>query len=221
MVDGTPAERIGLQPGDTLVGAEGQRWTTWDEASAFLSQSPGRTIDLTYVPAEGKNAGEETTVAVTLGKNPNATEKGFLGVGPDFETKSLGPLRAAWLSVVGLKDVTWGVFYGIYMIAREPSIATGDQGAMGMVGIVDVSGDAVRQGWYPILLALLSANLAIINLIPILPFDGGHIFFNVVEKIRGRRVGPKVLERVVAVGVTLLIVLFVLLTFNDLQRIFG
>jgi regulator of sigma E protease len=84
-----------------------------------------------------------------------------------------------------------------------------------------VSGEAVRQGWYPLLLAFLSANLAIINLLPILPFDGGHIFFNVIEKIRGRRMDPKVLERVVAFGVTLLILLFVFLTFNDLKRIFG
>jgi regulator of sigma E protease len=113
------------------------------------------------------------------------------------------------------------VFYGFYLLGSGAVDVTGDEGAMGVVGIVDVSGEAVRQGWYPILLALLSANLAIINLLPILPFDGGHIFFNVVEKIRGRRVSPKVLERVVAVGVTLLILLFVLLTFNDLQRIFG
>lgn len=221
VVKQTPAQYIGLQPGDRLVGADGERWTSWDQASAFLSKSPGRTIRLTYVPAEGPGAGEERTVAVTLGENPNAKGNGFLGVGPRFERVSLGPARAAWLSLVGLKDVTWGVFYGIYLIAREPSIATGDQGALGVVGIVDVSGEAVRQGWYPILLALLSANLAIINLIPILPFDGGHIFFNVVEKIRGRRVDPRVLERVVAVGVTLLILLFVFLTFNDLQRIFG
>ena len=52
------------------------------------------------------------------------------------------PAKAAWLSLVGLKDVTWGVFYGFYLIAKDPSIATGDQGAMGVVGIVDVSGQA-------------------------------------------------------------------------------
>jgi len=92
---------------------------------------------------------------------------------------------------------------------------------MGVVGIVDVSGQAVRQGWYPVLLALLSANLGVINLFPMLPFDGGHILLNIVERVRGRRVDPRVLERMVAIGVTLLLLLFVFLTFNDLRRIFG
>jgi regulator of sigma E protease len=216
-----PAQAAGLRTGDTLVGADGERWADWAEASAFLSAHPDETIELTYVPAEGTGAGEEQTISVTLGTNPNDPDKGFLGVSPAIVSERPGLAKAAWLSLVGLKDVTWGVFYGIYLMGSGAVDVTGDEGAMGVVGIVDVSGDAVRQGWYPILLALLSANLAIINLIPILPFDGGHIFFNTMEKIRGRRVSPKVLERVVAVGVTLLILLFVFLTFNDLQRIFG
>jgi len=59
------------------------------------------------------------------------------------------------------------------------------------------------------------------NLLPILPFDGGHILFTTVERIRGQRMNPKVLERIVALGVTLLVLLFVFLTFNDIRRIFG
>ena len=98
---------------------------------------------------------------------------------------------------------------------------TGDEGAVGPVGIIDVSQDAVREGYYPILLALLSVNLGIINLLPLLPFDGGHILFNTVEKVKGRRVDATVLERFAAVGVTLLVLLFLFLTFSDLQRIFG
>ncbi len=78
----------------------------------------------------------------------------------------------------------------------------------------------MRQSWYPLLLAFISINLAIINLLPILPFDGGHIALNVVEKVRGRRVDTRVLERVMAVGVVLLITLFIFLTFNDIHRIF-
>ncbi len=158
---------------------------------------------------------------MTLEEHPDAPGQGYLGVRAGTVTERPGVARALWLGLVGLKDVTWGVFYGMYLLASGAIDATGPEGAVGPVGIIDVSGDAVRQGWYPILLAFLSANLAIINLLPILPFDGGHIFFNTVEKIRGRRMSPKVLERVVAFGVTLLILLFVFLTFNDIRRIFG
>ena len=220
VVEGTPAAAAGLRAGDTIVGADGQRWTEWSQASAYFRENPGKTIELTYVPGAAR-AGAERTVRVTLGKNPDAPGQGYLGVRAGLDTERPGPLRAAWLSVVGLKDVTWGLFYGIYLLASGAIDATGPEGAVGPVGIIDVSGDAVRQGWYPILLAFLSVNLGIINLLPILPFDGGHIFFNTVERIRGRRVDPKVLERVVAFGVTLLILLFVFLTFNDIRRIFG
>ena len=66
---------------------------------------------------------------------------------------------------------------------------------MGPVGIVKVSQQAVQQDWYPILLAFLSFNLGLINLLPILPFDGGHIAVNLVERVRGRRLNARVFER--------------------------
>ena len=80
---------------------------------------------------------------------------------------------------------------------------------------------AVQQSWYPILLAFLSFNLGLMNLLPILPFDGGHIALNVVERLRGRRLNAKVLERMIAFGTVLLVMLFIVLTFNDVKRLFG
>ncbi len=97
----------------------------------------------------------------------------------------------------------------------------GAQGAAGPVGIIAVSQTAVAQHWYLLLLAFISVNLGIINLLPLLPFDGGHIFFNLVERVRGRRIDPRVLERVVAVGVVLLVTLFLFLTINDIHRLLG
>ena len=219
----TPAAEAGLKAGDTIVGVDGQRWTEWKQASEFFRDNPGKTVELTYVPAGTSAAGTpaEKTVKVTLKEHPDAPGQGYLGVRAGTKAEHPGPLRAAWLSLVGLKDVTWGVFYGIYLLASGAISVSGPEGAVGPVGIIDVSGNAVRQGWYPILLAFLSANLGIMNLLPILPFDGGHILFNTVERIRGRRMNPKVLERIVAFGVTLLVLLFVLLTYNDIKRIFG
>jgi len=92
---------------------------------------------------------------------------------------------------------------------------------VGPVGIINVSKQAVQQSWYPILLAFLSFNLGLINLLPILPFDGGHIALNVVERLRGKRVNARVLERMIAFGTVLLVMLFIFLTFNDVKRLFG
>jgi regulator of sigma E protease len=215
VVAGAPAARAGLVVGDTLVGADGATWTEWDQASAYFRANPGKTIELTYEPKAG---GPERTVQVTL-KDDEGT--GFLGVRAGVTRERPGPVEAVKLGVTGFKDVVVGTFTGFWWLLSGKISATGPDGAVGPVGIIDVSRQAVEQNWYPILLAFLSFNLGLINLLPILPFDGGHIAMNVVEKIRGRRLDTRVFERMVAFGTVLLVMLFIFLTFNDLKRLFG
>ncbi len=215
---GTPAASAGLQPGDKLLGADGRQWTTWDTASTYLRAHPNETIQLTYLPGGQPPA---KTVDVKLTTATADKTQGFLGVRPTITTEKVMPWKAAWLAITGTRDVFTGTFVGFYWLFSGKIDVTGNEGAVGPVGIVDVSKQAVTQGWYPILLAFLSVNLGLINLLPILPFDGGHIFFNVVEKIRGRRVDARWLERIVAFGTALLVLLFIFLTYNDIRRIFG
>ncbi|HJW75463.1 MAG TPA: M50 family metallopeptidase [Thermoleophilia bacterium] len=216
VMPGTPAAKIGLQPGDTLVGADGQRWSEWSQATAFLQANPNRTVELTYTTANG----QEKTVTVGLISNPNDKRSGYLGVRVGETTTRPDPASAAWTSVTTTGDVIYRTFEGFYLLFSGKINPVGENGAVGPVGIVSVSQQAVRQHWYPLFLAFISVNLGIINLLPILPFDGGHIFFNTLERIRGgRRVDSRVIERVVAVSVALLVTLFVFLTFNDISRL--
>ena len=218
VVPGEPAAEAGLVAGDTLVGADGMRWTTWDEASAFFRANPGKTIALIYRPHTG---GGERTVKLTLTENPQAPGNGYLGVRAGVVLERPGPIEAVRLGLIGFKDVAVGTFTGFWWLITGRISATGPDGAVGPVGIIDVSRQAVQQDWYPVLLAFLSFNLGLINLLPVLPFDGGHIAMNVVERIRGRRLDSLVFERLVAFGTVLLVMLFIFLTFNDLKRIFG
>ena len=89
-----------------------------------------------------------------------------------------GPVEAVTLGLSGFKDVVVGTFTGFWWLLSGKISATGPDGAVGPVGIINVSRQAVQQSWYPILLAFLSFNLGLINLLPILPFDGGHIAMN-------------------------------------------
>jgi len=218
VVAGAPAAGAGLVAGDTLVGADGRRWSTWDEASAYFRANPGKEIELTYRPAAG---GSEKTVSVTLIENPQAPGSGYVGVRAGVVSERPGPVGAVKLGLTGFKDVVVGTFTGFWWLISGRISATGPDGAVGPVGIIDVSRQAVQQSWYPILLAFLSFNLGLINLLPILPFDGGHIAVNLVEKVRGRRVDARILERLVAFGTVLLVMLFLFLTFNDVKRLFG
>ena len=158
---------------------------------------------------------------VTLVENPQAPGSGYLGVRAGVARERPGPLEAVTLGLSGFKDVVVGTFTGFWWLLSGKISATGPDGAVGPVGIIDVSRQAVQQNWYPILLAFLSFNLGLINLLPILPFDGGHIAMNIVEKIRGRRLDTRVFERMVAFGTVLLVMLFIFLTFNDVKRLFG
>ena len=218
VVDGAPAAAAGLVVGDTLVGADGKTWSEWDEASAYFRANPGKTIALDYRPAGG---GPERTVSVTLVENPQAPGSGYLGVRAGVTRDRPGPVEAVKLGVTGFKDLGVGMLTGFWWLLSGKISATGPDGAVGPIGIVDVSRQAVQESWYPILLAFLSLNLGLINLLPILPFDGGHIAMNVVEKIRGRRLDTLVFERMVAFGTVLLVMLFIFLTFNDVKRLFG
>jgi regulator of sigma E protease len=216
---GTPAEKAGLTAGITLLGADGQRWSEWDQATSYFQARPDETIKLTYRP-EGQDAAPRT-IAVTLGEHPDLNDAGYLGVGPAFVTDHPAPWEAVWLGVTGTRDVVVATFTGFWWLITGKVSATGDDGAAGVVGIMDVSQQAVEERWYPALLAFLSVNLAIINLLPILPFDGGHIAVNILEKVRRRRLDSRWLEGMIAVGTALLVLLFIFLTYNDLQRIFG
>jgi regulator of sigma E protease len=223
VVPGDPAAKAGLVAGDTIVSADGHAFATWDEASAYFRAHPGKTIALTYRPA-GQSAGPGAaarTVRLTLIENPTAPGSGYLGVRAGVDRARPGPVRAVWLGLVGFKDVVVGTFTGFWWLITGKISATGPDGAVGPVGIISVSRQAVQQSWYPILLAFLSFNLGLINLLPILPFDGGHIAFNLLERVRGRRLDARVFERIVGFGTVLLVMLFLFLTFNDLKRIFG
>ena len=217
VVKGSPAAAAGLRVGDRIVGADGHRFTSWQQTTSFFeSQAPGSTVALTVRTPAGKLR----TVPVTLAARPGAPHEGYVGVGPATVASHPAPWRAAGLAVRQTAGLVGAIFTGLWMVASGKINPAGPEGAAGPVGIISVSQTAVRQSWYPILLAFLSVNLGIINLLPFLPFDGGHLFFNTVESVRGRRVDARVLERAIAIGVVLLVTLFILLTYNDLHRIF-
>ena len=221
VVADAPAAQAGLKAGDVIVGADGRTFATWEEASAYFRANPGKTITLTYVPAGENGAAAERTAKVSLIENPQLPGSGYMGVRAAVVTEHPGPLEAVWLGLVGFKGVVVGTFTGLWWLVSGQISASGQDGVAGPVGILNVSRQAVEQDWYPLLLAFLSVNLGIINLLPILPFDGGHIAFNLLERVRGKRLDAKIFERIVAFGTVLLVVLFIFLTFNDVKRLVG
>jgi len=216
IVKGSPAAAAGLRAGDRLLAANGTTFRNWEAAASFFESHPRQKVMLTYRAPDG----EQRTAAVTLTTRPGTNNQGFLGVGPKMTASHPAPWRAAGLAVTQTAVIVGDTFKGLWLLVSGRINPAGPEGATGPVGIISESQTALHQSWYAVLLALVSVNLGIVNLLPFLPFDGGYIFFNTVEAVRGRRVDPRVLERASAIGVVVLVALFFLITYNDLARIF-
>jgi regulator of sigma E protease len=113
------------------------------------------------------------------------------------------------------------IIKGVGMMFSGQVPVTGSQGLAGPVGIIQISTEAVQGGYYLSLLALISINLAILNMLPLLPLDGGHVLFSIIERIRRKSLSLRAFERISMVGLFLFIILFVVATSNDVGRIFS
>jgi regulator of sigma E protease len=211
---GTPAAAAGVQSGDRIVSVGGKAVSSWEDVRAEILTHPGDELVLVVQRGE-----EQVDLTPTIQEQEDGT--GFLGVQPTVEQKDLGFTG----SFVYAADKTGGmvvlIFKGIGMMFSGEVPVTGSQGLAGPVGIIQLSTEAVQGGYYLGLLALISINLAILNMIPLLPLDGGHVLLSIIERIRGKSISLRVFERISMVGLALFAILFIVATSNDVGRLFG
>ena len=155
---------------------------------------------------------------VTLGPRPAENDEGVYRLGFVLRGEGLSGPAAARESV----RVTGRGVEG-HRRRRSGNLVTGEgrKDISSPVGIVQGSSDAAKQGTDSFLwvLGLISLSIALLNLLPFLPLDGGHIVFAIVEGVRGRAVTREVYERVSIVGIGLVLLLFVIGLTNDIGRL--
>jgi len=145
---------------------------------------------------------------------------GWLGVGPVDESKSLkpGPLQALVMSAQRNVESAGLIFQTVWgLITRE----TSPKQLMGPVAIAQLSGESAQLGWIPLLslMAAISLNLGLLNLLPIPILDGGHIFIMALEGVARRDFSTRVKEKMLLAGFVVLMMLMVTVIYNDLARI--
>jgi 1-deoxy-D-xylulose-5-phosphate reductoisomerase len=204
----TPAAAAGLHASDRIVAVNGVPATTFAKVSQLIRGSHGRPITVT-VERAGKT--------VTLG--PKATIRSadgrwIWGFIPATERVSYPVGHSARLAVNDCWQVVTGTAhaFGALFHKKERGQLTS------AVGIVRVSQQALKVGfsYYLQIVGLVSMSLALLNLLPFLPLDGGHILFSVIERLRRRAVAREVYERVSAVGFALILLLTFIALSNDL-----
>lgn len=226
---GTPAAKV-LQPGDEIVAVDGHRYPALDKEERLAKfvedvaehKCEGKQTD-GCVAAEPvaivvRRDGELQTISVRPRYDAEA-KRALIGFSYGTRTIDVSPGTAAAEAGTAIREVATGTVHVFTHLFEEQQ----RKQVSGVVGISDVGHQVVEKGLQRalLLLAFVSLSLGLVNLLPILPLDGGHIFWSVVEKVRGRPVSLRVMERATMVGIALVLMLFFLGLSNDIGRITG
>lgn len=210
LVSGQPAERAGITKGDKILAVDGKRIENWEELKEKIDHSPGKEVNL-LIQRDGKEL--NITVVPALQKDG----LGKIGIYPGHELKKVGPGGAL---VAGSRQTVQFSFLIIDFIGR---MITGQErpDLGGPVRVVWEISKAVELGFIPLLTlaALLSINLGLFNLFPIPALDGSRILFLIIERFRGRPVDPRKENFIHLVGFGLLLMLIVVITYNDILQL--
>jgi regulator of sigma E protease len=206
---GTPAARF-LQPGDRIVAIDG-RPVEPEEIPQRIRASQGEEIELTV-----ERGGREHEFQARAVQRDGAYRLGF--------TLDVRYERYGFFESIGLAaDRTWLVTKAIGSSLGRIVTGEGADEVASPVGIVQASSQTLEVGFreYLGILALISLSLALLNMLPLLPLDGGHIAFSLAEGIRGRAIPREAYERASAIGIALVLILFFIGLSNDVDRLRG
>ena len=208
-----PAQKGGLQAGDVVLGAGGEKDVSYDRLVEIIRAHPnkplpfvvrrdGRVQELTLVPHvvdDVARVGAEFYASEVVKSNPTMVEAFRLSAEQNWEwtTLILTTLKGLFTRETPMKQL------------------------MGPIGIAEMSGNAAESGWLHLftLMAMISLNLGLLNLMPIPVLDGGHILILALEGVSRRDFSMKVKEKMLMVGFVLLLTLMVTVIYNDLARL--
>ena len=218
----SPAAAAGIQPGDTIVAADGVPLVQWWDLVPRLTGSPDRPVGLEVGRAGGRVAITVTPRGeiVTGGGTRRTVGRIGVEVAQELRREPLGPGGALRHGL----ELTGAASTQIVRTVRgmiTGRVSTREVGGPILIG--QLAGQAARSGWEAFLgfMALISVNLAVLNLLPIPVLDGGQFLFLLAEGVRRRPLSKPLRERLTTVGVALLLMLMVLVFWNDISRLVG
>lgn len=214
------AAAAGLQPGDRITALNGRAMAKFDDLVFFIAIRAGQNVRVEF-----DRGGQKMSRDVVIGtdhrtdKFGNTEDVGLLGVGP-------GEMTVAPVSVLEAPGVAFRYVRDVIGVTGTTlgQLLTGQRSVKDMSGVVrmaKISGEQLSLGWisFVSLAVFISINLGFINLLPVPMLDGGHLLFYAVEAIRRRPVTPEIQEWAFRGGLAAILMLFVVVTFNDLSAV--
>ncbi|HEM3660179.1 TPA: RIP metalloprotease RseP [Streptococcus suis] len=212
ITDGGALQNVGLVTGDKILSVNGQATDTYTDIATIISQAASEASTAPSFDLVVEHEGTEKSLTVTAEKVDDSYR---IGISPILKTgfldKIIGGFQQAGATAV------------IVVTALKNLIANFDVKQLGgPVAIYSVSNQAAANGWVSVfnLMAMLSINIGIFNLIPIPALDGGKIVMNILEGIRRKPLKPETESYITLAGVAIMVVLMLVVTWNDIMRVF-
>jgi len=220
----SPAEKAGIKVGDKIISLDTEK-----DSTKLLSSDLGTLSIQNFVKSHN---GENIKISLVRAKEPvevtvvpevNKEGTPMVGISMDMiGTLKLPIHQALWEGLKLSGDIFIGTVVGFYHLISSAVVGQADMSTLtGPVGIVGVVGDAAKFGFVYLLsfTALISINLAVINLVPFPALDGGRLLFLLIEKIKGSRIKPEIANWVNTIGFGLLMLLMVIITYHDILKL--
>ncbi|HFU3706735.1 TPA: RIP metalloprotease RseP [Streptococcus suis] len=212
ITDGGALEAAGLVTGDKILSVNGEATDTYTEIASIISQASAEASTAPSFDLVVEHDGTEKKLTVTAEKVDSSYR---IGISPILKTgfvdKIIGGFQEAGATAI------------LIVTALKNLIANFDVKQLGgPVAIYSVSNQAAANGWFSVfnLMAMLSINIGIFNLIPIPALDGGKIVMNILEGIRRKPLKPETESYITLAGVAIMVVLMLVVTWNDIMRVF-
>ena len=221
LVEEYPAEAAGLQGGDRVIEVDTQAITNWNDVKEAIANSTGKQIVLKIV-RDGKLLVKavEPMIDVYVDENGLEVQLRKIGIGPvqEMDLYRFGFLKSLVFAGEEILYITTLTYESLFRMITGTLSAK--ESVTGPVGIFYIVKGAAEEGISHLLfiLGVISASLAIFNLLPVIPLDGGHLFLFGIERIRGKALPPKVDEYIARLGLGLIILLALFVFYSDFAR---
>ena len=218
----SPAEVAGFLPGDEITALNGTDIMDWSEMAAVFSSSPGKELDVKI-----KRGDEVFNVTVTpaseKGMDENGEEVivGRIGISKKMSGNVITSESIFSAPVKGAQAVYEWCVVTLEVVVKLFSGGISTKQIGGPILIVDAAAKTAEAGVYPYFnfIAIISINLAILNLLPVPVLDGGHLLFFGIEALRRKPLSDKIMIAANKIGMTLLLLLITFVFYNDIVRI--
>ena len=222
ILDNSPASKAGIMINDKVISIDNHPIANWPDLQDYILQSKTPTLKI-FINRHGETITKEIVPEYQIKKDIFGRDHKIRGIGivarqEDKVIIRYGPLKSLWYAAKELGDITIKTYVSLYEMVigkRSP------KEAMGILGMFSIIKDSLSVSFSFLLyiIGLISASLALFNLLPIIPLDGGHLFLFLLEKIRGKALSHRIDEFISKVGLTLILTLALFIFYVDFERI--